>query len=210
MHLQEIDLGKAKTTVMWDTGANCSLMTFSLARKLKLLGTQKRLMMTLASKKTEEIDTKVFQYKLTSKTGESRVIDFIGVREIANQPESVDVSAAYNLFPQLSPGDVNRPKLPIGLLCGQDCSIFLPVGGESYNQERVGDLRLMRTGFGSGYLLGGFHDDIKTAPLHYSDDAMHWRSAAAVSNIPANATINTVRVSVLPACYEDDDIDQLR
>ena len=173
-----------------------------LGQEAQLMGTHKRLMMTLASKKTEEIDTKVFQYKLTSKSGESRTIDFIGVKEIANQPESVDVSAAYSLFSQLFPGDVDRPKLPIGLLCGQDCSIFLPVGGESYKQERVGDLRLMRTGIGSGYLLGGFHDDIKTAPLHYSDDTMHWRSAAPVSNIHANATINTTQsgsVSCLPA-----------
>ena len=204
--MQEVELAGCKTTLFWDPGANCSLITHKFARRIKLKGVRKTLMITLASKPAEEMTTTVYKMRLTSSNGLHVDLDLIGVDTITSKPQKVSVDLAYELFPQLPPGAVDRPELEVGVLVGQDGCMLHPVGGEAHNQERVGNLRLFRSGFGTGYLLSGSHDGIASSGVNHAESAAVWRTACAITVLPANVSINAARVSVLPACYEEDDL----
>ena len=78
-----------------------------------------------------------------------------------NSSERADVAPAYELFPHVPRGALERPQGPIELLVEQDYTSLLASGGEGINQ--VKQLRAMY--FESGLVLGGRHPLIKTKPL---------------------------------------------
>ena len=79
------------------------------------------------------------------------------------------MDAAYKVFPHIPKGALERPSLETGLLIGQDHVELLACGGQDENQ--VGGLRVMNTMFGSGFVLGGWHDDIKGITPQLTEEA---------------------------------------
>ena len=204
--MQEVELAGCRTTLFWDQGANCSLVTNKFAKRIGLKGYKKRMMITLASKAPEEVETMVYPMRLTSNSGQFADLKLIGVDRITSRPQQVSVQKAYDLFPHLPPGSVDRPTLEVGILVGQDGNIVHPVGGEEHAGERVGNLRCLRSGFGTGFLLTGSHDDIPAHAVNHVDSTEIYRTACAITVLPVDVSISAARVSVLPACYEEDDL----
>ena len=94
----------------------------------------------------------------------------IGV--ITSSVDKVDLRPALREFPELK-GDYSkilRPTGAVDLLLGiRDARLHPYLANPSKHCR--GDLRLLTSKFGSGYLLDGSHSDIKVEPLHVSPGA---------------------------------------
>merc|ERR1712105_220863 len=75
---------------------------------------------------------------------------------ISNQVAGV--SAAYKIFPQLKRGSVDRHSGDVGILIRLNYTSLLPKGVEDNFCE--GNLRAVKTLFGTGWVLGGPHPSI--------------------------------------------------
>ena len=63
------------------------------------------------------------------------------------------------LFPDVDPGDLERPAGPVNLLLGLIYSSLHPV----LQPGCTGDLRLLSSRFGTGLLIDGWHDAVAAA-----------------------------------------------
>ena len=80
-----------------------------------------------------------------------------------NNSGRVDVFKAYELFPHIPKGALERPRGPVSILIGQDNASLLPYGGGGH--DRCDNLRAKRVILGKGYVLGGSHPSIVTQSL---------------------------------------------
>ena len=175
LHMQEMELGRRiRTTVFCDTGANVSLLTHWLARKLGLEGTPIKICVQFATKEPEILDTFIYKLTLYGNGGLKKKITFLGVKDIASIPERVNVDAAYEVFPFVEQGDLERPTAAIGVLIGLDNVEFMPTGGALEDGHRVNGLQCMKSAFGSGWVLGGHHPGIKNKAISMSDTTNQW------------------------------------
>ena len=88
-------------------------------------------------------------------------VDHIMEAELVQQ-----FSAAYQLFPHLPVGALDRPNQEIGLLLGQNAAQLLLKGGDRI--DMVDHLRLLTTPLGKGILLGGWHPSVQPTIKHRS------------------------------------------
>ena len=71
-----------------------------------------------------------------------------------------DITMAYELFPQYSPPQLDRPQgTKVDLLIGLDQNDLLGSGGQG--EDQVGNLRVMSTPLSSGFVLTGHHPAIR-------------------------------------------------
>ena len=146
------------TTLFMDDGSTTSLITHRLAGFLGLVGVPTVQYMEVMGHDYEEINTLVYKLVLTDRDGKKHKLNLIGIDRIATNPRKLDVSVAYKLFPHIPAGALDRPGNDIGILIGQDQVHLLPTGGEG--RDQVEGLRVMRTKFGSGFVLGGWNQQI--------------------------------------------------
>ena len=138
--LDPIVVKGVETSLLLDNGSTVSCITHSLADKLGLTGTWTQRLVELAGEPAKLIDTK--EYKMVVKMGGKQwKLILLGLQRKTSKPEPQDVSEAYQLFPHLPCGSVDRPTHEVGLLFGVDNTALLPLGGSGINQ--VGNLRAM-------------------------------------------------------------------
>ena len=125
LHLQSVNIRGHDTTLFLDDGSNVSLISSDFAKQLGLEGKPIQVWMTLASKRPELVDSTAYTMKLTNNDNITKKVKFLEVPTISNVPGPVDVSVAYELFPFVDKGDLERPTLPIGILLGNDSAEFL-------------------------------------------------------------------------------------
>ena len=104
----------------------------------------------------------------------------------AAQPD-VDISAVANIFPELDPSLVQRPKGQIDILLGIHVGSLHPTVSPS---DVVGGLCLCRSQFGTGVLLDGCDPRIKISDghdIHYILSAYQWSRNQQVGIIQANS-----------------------
>ena len=78
--------------------------------------------------------------------------------------DGIDIRAAIRLFPGVKPKDIKRPVGKVHLLIGiHQASIFPQV--EDKNKHIRGNLRMLKSIFGTGKLLDGSHPDIKIGQM---------------------------------------------
>ena len=112
--------GKTKTTIFYDGGSNVSLITHDLAEILKLPGKPITTTIRYATMEPKVIHTKLYTITITLNDGSKRKMMLMGVEQITSDPVPYDVEAAYALFPHISPGSLQRPSIPVGVLIGYD------------------------------------------------------------------------------------------
>ena len=176
MHLVDVTINdKVNTVIFMDGGSSCSIITHDLANSLGLKGRFTREWVQLMGKQPELMDTKWYNFTWYLPEGQVKTIRLLGIEFITSNLERVDISLAYDLFPQVPAKALDRPTGSVGILLGQDNCSLLPFGGE--DDFQVDDLRVMRVKFGSGYVLGGTHPDLKFKPIEYTNTANLWRNA---------------------------------
>ena len=208
LHMQEIQIGKTPTTLFLDDGSSTSIITHYLAKKLGLKGYKTTEWLCLATEAPKLREVTIYTMRLSNNDGLQVKLRLMGAKTISSKPVPIDVSFAYQYFPQVPHGSLERPNLDIGLLIGNDAAEFLPTGGEEAEGWRVGGLRCMRSSFGSGYVLGG-RCEAGGDHLVFSDEAELFRVASIAKQPvqPPIININYVqRFPNLPDAYEADDL----
>ena len=70
-----------------------------------------------------------------------------GIEEITSDVEKVNFDGVTHYFPHIPAKDLQRPRGKVDLLCGLNQAALHPTGGEN----PVGNLRLLKSRFGSGW-----------------------------------------------------------
>lgn len=193
--VQENVHGKAETTIFMDDGSTASMILHKLAKLLKLKGKEVNEVIEVTNQAPRPWKTMLYTLPWRLSTGEVKYLQLLGCDKITTNVPSGDISAAYSLFPQAPAGSLERPTAEVGILIGQDHSSLLPTGGSG--EDCVGDLRLMRTVFGSGYVLSGHHPSITTTPVCFAEQSNSMRTAHYHSRLPTLSLNCTVRMAPL-------------
>ena len=191
-----------RTVLFFDDGSSCSLITHKLAGFLGLKGRHVTQYMEVAGRDFEKHETQLYQMELVDKFGNVYPLSLMGIDKIASNPGRIDVGIAYEIFPHVPALALDRPHGEVGLLLGQDNVTLLPWGGDGPNL--VGNLRVMNTRFGSGFVLGGSHRDIPQAGVRYTEEAKRLCSARFTKKISGGKTCNLVKS--LPTFLEAEEL----
>ena len=191
-----------RTVLFFDDGSSCSLITHKLAGFLGLKGRHVTQYMEVAGRDFEKHETKLYQLELVDKFGNVYPLSLMGIDKIASNPGEIDVGIAYEIFPHVPALALDRPHGEVGLLLGQDNVTLLPWGGDGPNL--VGNLRVMNTRFGSGFVLGGSHKDIPQTGVRYTEEAKKLCSARFTKKIVGGKACNLVRS--LPTFLEAEEL----
>ena len=142
-----------------DDGSDCSLISAKAARRLGLRGWKQRCSMIRCGdlKPSEEVRTN-YRVEVVDNLGKKLEIICIEVERITSKMKHRDVGEAYSLFPHIPAGALEVAVGEVDIMIGQDYSALLASGGEGLNV--VGNLRAMHCQFGSGWVLGGWHEKI--------------------------------------------------
>ena len=154
--------GKFRTSLLYDSGSNTSLITRVLAKQLNLPFKKLGCWVTLATKSPEFIETKVYEMVLPVVSHGREWLKKVHLYEVPGQitsdPQQVDISPAYSLFPGVPKGALDRPTESVGILLGMDCADLMPTGPDNHTGGRKGNLVCMQTIIrGQGFILGGSH-----------------------------------------------------
>ena len=189
--MMPLQLSKDVSTIaFFDDGSSISIIRHDLARELGLKKEPRKEWLTFASKEPELHDTFSYFMKIKLVDGTIRNLKLLGLDQITNDAPAVDVKVAYDIFPNLPEGAVDRPAGVVGLLIGQDNSELLP----DY-VLKDGSLRALKVNIGSGWVLGGSHPEIKSPGFSYTNYVATYRSAQVTSQ-----RVNLVNRVVCSCC----------
>ena len=178
--------------VLTDDGSSISAITYDLANKLGLKGTEtwETLAFAAHAPKTEKVMT--YQVRFPLIDGSFKMIKMIGFEYITEGMLPVDVDPAYSLFPKVPYGALERPEEQIDILIGQDQVDLLPDV-----EFKAGTLRALSLKFGTGWTLGGYHEDIKSMQhVVINHIIKEWKNARVMARGP-QITVN--HISRIPA-----------
>ena len=146
------------TACLLDTGANCSVIATSLAEELGLKGKKLWQEITVVNEGTRLQELTFYVLNLKLHQGERKLL-LIGLDTITTTPGAFSVQPAYELFPHIAPGALDKPSTPVRLLIGNDNADLVGSGGDGPNL--VGNLKVFTIPFGPGFVLFGSHPSIK-------------------------------------------------
>ena len=161
--------GHISTIIFFDDGATCSIITHNLAKDLGLKGRKVTQFVETAGRGFEPLDTMMYSVSIRDNQGVKHKLSLMGMDRITTNPGKVDISVAYEKFPHIRVGDLDRPTGEVGMLIGQNHVALLPTGGAGVNCS--GNLRVMDTIFGSGVVLGGSHPSLAAEGVQYTEEA---------------------------------------
>ena len=145
-------------------------------------------------------------YSLTiiDRDGEKHKLTAMGLDRIASNPGYVNVDCAYKIFSHVSPGSLERAVGEVGLLIGQDNAALLASGGDGPNVFE--NLRMMKTKFGTGHVLGGTYKDLGMSGGVLTPEAMKIRNIKHSSTILHGKKVHLLRNTQLPSYLEAEEL----
>ena len=189
---------KVATTLFFDDGSTVSMITHKLAGFLGLVGTVCTEYIEVAGMTYQPLETKKYKLILKDNQGNVHKLNLLGMERISSHPGNVNVDAAYQVFPHIPKGSLDRGTHEVGLLIGQDNVALLPTGGAGENQNE--HLRVMDCKFGSGYVLGGYHESIHGVEMELSEEAKMFSTIKfAMGGKILNAVCNTKPITFMEA-----------
>ena len=124
----------------------------------------------------------------------------MGLDRIASNPGYVNVDCAYKICSHVSPGSLERAVGEVGLLIGQDNAALLASGGDGPNVFE--NLRMMKTKFGTGHVLGCTYKDLGMSGGVLTPEAMKIRNIKHSSTILHGKKVHLLRNTQLPSYLE--------
>ena len=171
MLLQDIPAGNGIARVQWDTAANKILVTNSYAERAGFKPIPAKYMLQVVSKKWEEVEGVMYEFELKRKDGSNVQVWGYGIEQITDPIGSADLSMIKSFFPHLP--DQVFAKLdtkPLDILVGMNFFGLHPSGGEGKN--RAGNLKALRSEFGSGWIIGGSHPSLDLPERNLTSKAL--------------------------------------
>ena len=169
-------------TTFWDSGSNVCLVTEAFASRMGWKPFGVVLSMQVTGRASNTWNTYAYWVKLVDRCGDVHRVLAYQISSITAPLGKVEVEAAMRLFPHLKNlADVTRPEGEIDVLIGIQYAGLFPRLGRS-DRDVQGNLRLMSSMFGTGFLLDGQHPEIKGRVMVQSPDS-HAVSRCEVSII---------------------------
>ena len=176
-----------RVVTLLDNGSNSSLITHRLAKKLGLKGYWVNQVVELAGQKPSV--QRVAYYRLVIRHSEETFeITVVGLDRISTSPGSYSVSKAYEIFPHIERGVLDKPEGDIELLIGADQVRFMPGGGDGVNL--VDNLRVFDIKVAPFKVLMGSHPDITFINPILSDTTINYRQALFSTVEPLPVCVN--------------------
>lgn len=141
---------KDPVNVLWDGGATVSLITFSKAKELKLVGDPVKLSIVKVGGSKVEIHSSTYTLPLIDKSGNIIEFQVYGIDKISSYMHSINVDGVLHLFHGVKKAEVDRPVGEIDVLIGFEYAGFHPVRLQSSHH-------LLLLGNQFGRCLGGSH-----------------------------------------------------
>ena len=194
--VQTVNTLTGTTTVFYDNGSTCCLITFSAANRLNLIG--EAITITIKTvNETKTISSFAYTITLTDMHGGHHLVTAYGVSNISNHRNSIDISGVVEEFsPQVQQQwhEIEQPSGEIELLIGMNACGLHPT-----DKEVSGNLKVMSSKFGSGLMLAGTHPKISSQPVEWNEDVSYIRLASAGDVVSAvTQEVHKIRVSVKP------------
>ena len=191
----EVIIGGKKLIAMLDSGSNTSIIRHDAAASVHARAKFVRERVKLAGKPEEIQDTCLYTIPWTI-NGKQRTLRALGMCEVTDTYGPEDIAKAYELFPQYSPPELDRPQgTKVDLIIGLDNNDLLASGGQG--DDQVGNLKVMSTPLSTGRVLTGHHPDIRGRGPQFSASAVASRKAMFVDSHdlaqPGRRSINAVR-----------------
>ena len=143
-----------QVTVLWDPGANISLITHKAAERLNLKGKDVTLRLTKVGNQLEIANTKEYLLPLTDEDGKIWRIPVFGMEELTSSQPHIDINKVAELFNIERNLLSDRRSSSVDVLIGTDWCKIIP------NMiKEVGNLQLMKNQF--GYCIRGHHPSLE-------------------------------------------------
>ena len=192
-YLQDIPVNKSRggqARTIWDNGSNRNLINNDYAKENNLKYRDAKVTMKVVGGASKETKAKIYELDLQDMHGNQHSIWGYGIDEIIEPDEPVDLSPVRSLFPHVPDAAFSPlPKKRIDLLIGLNCNALHPSGG--LGVDAVGNLKALRSVFGSGWVIGGCHKKLRTAPMRFT-------SQAAVARLARLTVVPNIEVTELP------------
>ena len=136
--------------VLWDSGAQISLITLNKAKELGLSGPKTKISIVKVGNIKETIDSRVYEVPIFDANGELETFKAYGIPQISSEIESIETDELARQL-DVNPGDFQRPVGEVDMLVGYEYAGFHP--------ERVKSMQhllLLKNKFGQ--CLGGAHE----------------------------------------------------
>ena len=182
--VQNIHTVSGPITAFWDNGSTCSLITKKSAARLQLHGEPVSITVETVTGK-ESMESHMFSITLVDVHGKQHNVTVFAVDKISNELKSIEIVDVKNEFSddvQEKWNLLERPEGEIELLIGLNA-----FGLHPHNYECQGNLKVMSSQFGTGYLLGGSHPNIQPNKIEWSETVSNIRySTFTVNKISVN------------------------
>ena len=157
--------------IFWDDGSTVCLIREAFADRLKIQGRKICLWVQSAGHKPEKWYTTMYTFKLIDREDQEHEIEAFSVESITSDIDKVNISGVTKLFPKVEASKMRRPFGAVDILVGINYASLHPtVPGRSYIN---GDLRLLKSMFGTGWVLDGRHTELKVGNRSMMNSLVH-------------------------------------
>ena len=157
-----------KAVVFWDSGSNCNMVSRTFAKKAGYKGIPVQQSILTTGNEEKVWNTTAYYIRLVARDGKEHRILALEMPFITTSSNTVDVSRAVSLFKgRVSIDSIRRPAGEVDILMGIHMAGLHPMP-----QAVCGNLRLLKSYFGTGWLLDGSHPAIQAPGFYLSEDAV--------------------------------------
>jgi hypothetical protein len=153
MRLQAGIRHTAGVNILWDSGAQVSLITLRKAKELGLSGTSANLTIVKIGNVKETLNSRIYEVPIVDSKGEIEMFRAYGIPQISSEIEAIQIKELVEEL-GISPDGLERPTGEIEMLIGYEYAGFHPEKVDS-----KGHLLLLQNKFGK--CLGGAHQMVK-------------------------------------------------
>ena len=143
-------------TVLVDPGSDTDYIRHDYARRLGLQGVPYSYFLKVVDSEYVLKKSARYEFDLVDKDGETHCVSVLGLETIMTLPDKPDLSPLLPLLDGVPVEVLDRPKGQVDILLGL-CSSSL----HAWTVREWGNLRLMESRFGCGWILRGSHELLK-------------------------------------------------
>jgi len=175
--------------ILWDSGAQVSLITLRKAKELGLSGVVAKITIVKIGNVKETVNSRLYEVPIVESNGNIELIKAYGIPQISSEIESIEINSLANEL-EVSTEGLERPTGEIDMLIGYEYAGFHP--------ERIksrGHLLLLQNKFGK--CLGGAHQLVEEKTKMIVQNVQISHASVSIEEFFSNESLG---VSCTPKC----------
>ena len=158
LEVQRIRVHDVDAKVMFDKGSTAVLVTHGFAEKAGLQGEKVAYWLVVVGHEKVLRHTTLYTFFMVDNAGTKHEVKAYGIDHITEDSVILDLDGVKTVFPGAPQAVYDRPNGPIDIRVGSMYMNLQPYGGDE--DFTRGQLRLVKSHFGCGYILTGTHHSI--------------------------------------------------